>query len=417
MAVWLIAQQSLAYLPEWFGNSLQIATGYSSAQSLVGGEAGNRYWLFLLIVIGVLVIALTQLVRRFQVRAIPSVALVVLAAWFFTKEGFARLDWFHVNLAFFGLAVLIAAIPWQRPWIPAGIVGIAIALGAVITATGFSPVASHLGFLGTQTRQGLVETARIVRSSVDSSYRSQELDLAAAKIRAYDRVPDSVVTALRDAQVHADPTDIAAVWAYGLDWRPATIFQTYQANTSSLDHTNVESLRSDDGPDAVLRELHADSQDRVPAWESPNYMVQLTCGYRMIVEAQGWQALKRARNVCGRPRLISERRIGAGETVRIPRASRRTHVVVATFDYPKPVAERAVTSLIKPWRFPLVRANGQTWAFVTGTASDFHLLHVPTEIAGRRITNSGLDISRISFPDTPGDVTVRFYELPTADDD
>ena len=75
-----------------------------------------------------------------------------------------------------------------------------------------------------------------------------------------------------------------------------------------------------------------------------------------------------------------------------------------------------MTSLLKPWRFPHVRTDGQTRAFVTGTASDFHLLRVPHEIADRRITNSGLDIRSVSFPDTPGEVTVRFYELPTDED-
>ena len=75
-----------------------------------------------------------------------------------------------------------------------------------------------------------------------------------------------------------------------------------------------------------------------------------------------------------------------------------------------------MTSLLKPWRFPSVRTNGQTWSFVTGTASDLHLLHVPQKIADRRIANSGLDIRSVSFPDAPGDVTVRFYELPTNGD-
>jgi hypothetical protein len=413
VVLWLVAQQSLADLPNWLGNSLQIAAGYSSAQSLVGGEQANRYWVMLLLIVGVLLLSLAQLVRRHQTRAIPSVALVVLASWFFTKEGFARLDWYHVNLAFFGLAVLIAAFPWERPWTPAGVLGVAVALGAVITATGFSPVGSHLGWLGDQSREGLVETARILRSSVDSSYRSHELDRAASRIRAYDGVPDSVVSTLRGAEVHADPTGIAAVWAFGLDWRPATVFQTYQANTSALDHVNADSLRSPYGPDAVLRELHPDSIDRVPAWESPSYMVALTCGYRMAFEAQGWQALERARDACGRPRLISEKRVGVGRTVRVPRARLRRDLVVATFDYPNDVVDQLAAFVLKPRNFARVRTNGQTFALVTGTASELHLLRVPRKIAGRRVTNGGLDIRRLSFPNADGAVTVRFYELQT----
>lgn len=71
-------------------------------------------------------------------------------------------------------------------------------------------------------------------------------------------------------------------------------------------------------------------------------------------------------------------------------------------------------NLLKPLRFPLVRTNGQSNAFVAGTASDLHLLHVPETIGKRRVTNAGLDIRSLSLPNAQSAVTVRFYELPTA---
>ena len=221
------------------------------------------------------------------------------------------------------------------------------------------------------------------------------------------------MTALRRAQVHADPTNIAAVWAFGLEWRPVPVFQTYQANTDSLDQANADSLRDRKGPNAVLREVHADALARIPAWESPNYMVTLTCSYRLTAEGQGWQALRRASDVCGRPRLISEQVLGGDKSASVPNPRHRSELVVATYDYPTSATERLLTSLLKPTRYPEVRTDGQTLAFVTGTASKFHLLHVPETIADRRVTNGGLDIKAISFPDAPGDVTVRFYEVPT----
>jgi len=39
-----------------------------------------------------------------------------------------------------------------------------------------------------------------------------------------------------------------------------------------------------------------------------------------------------------------------------------------------------------------------------------HLVKVPRTIDARRVTNAGLDIRHLSFPNASGPVTVRFYE-------
>jgi hypothetical protein len=86
--------------------------------------------------------------------------------------------------------------------------------------------------------------------------------------------------------------------------------------------------------------------------------------------------------------------------------------VVATFDYPTSTAQRLFTAFLKPTFDPLVRVDGVTYDFVVGTASDVHLLHVPSTIGKRRVPNAGLDLRRISFPNAPGPVRVRFFALP-----
>jgi hypothetical protein len=239
------------------------------------------------------------------------------------------------------------------------------------------------------------------------------LHIAASKIQAQDRVPNTVLAGLRDAPVHADPTEIAAVWAYGLSWRPVPVFQTYDAYTLSLDQANADSLRSSDGPTAVIRELGADPLGRNSAWASPNYMVALTCSYRITAETLRWQALRRTSNACGPPRPISEKVLSGGESALVPTARNPADLVVATFGYSSSAPERFVTSLLKPFHLSTVLTNGEAKAFVAGTASHFHLLHVPATICTRHVTNGGLDIRSLSFPNTQSAVIVHFYDIST----
>ena len=86
---------------------------------------------------------------------------------------------------------------------------------------------------------------------------------------------------------------------------------------------------------------------------------------------------------------------------------------MASFDYPTSFVERLATAALKPLHHPVVRLNGRSYEFVRGTATAPHLVRVPKKLANRRITNAGLRVRTISFPDADEDVHVRFYELPT----
>ena len=253
LTLWTVAQQSPADITEWWRRSLQVAGGYSAAMARF---PGSGYWLVWLVAVAVLCCALWRLVRHHQARSLPSVALVAFAVWFFTKEGFTRLDPLHFKITALGLAVLIAAITWERRWIPLGVLGMAV-VGVAIVAT---------GGLATHPTQGVGEAGRILRSTIQPSFRTSELTAARRSLDAYYGISKRVVTRLRGAEVHADPTEIAAVWAYGLRWRPVPVFQTYSAYTPFLDQVNADSLRSRDGPNAVIRQ--ADPRHylgRVPA--------------------------------------------------------------------------------------------------------------------------------------------------------
>jgi hypothetical protein len=396
--------------------SLQLSAGYSASMATRAGLSGGKYWVFWAIAAAAIGVGLVRLVLTEHAAAVPTVALVVLAAWYFTKEGLTRLDTPHASVVYVGIAALVVAIPWGRRWMAVGIAGLAISLAGVVVTAG--PVGSAPGRvrdLVTQPRHRLGEAERIVRAVVQPSFRSD--DLLRARYIIATVYPFSLPLArdLGNARVHADPWLIATVWAYDLPWTPVPVFQTYSAYTSALDDLNADSLRDGDGPDVVIRQQHPyRALGRVPAWESPDYMVALTCGYEITADTSRWQVLRRTASACRAPRLISRRVVHGSDTVSVPAATDVRDIVVAAFDYPRSAAEQLVTLLLKPFRLPTVVTNGAKTGFVAGTASQLHLLQVPETIGTRRITNAGLDIKTLSFPNAPGDTAIRFYEVATS---
>ena len=411
---WLASGQSPRDIPDWLRGSARLSAGYSSAMAISAGFQGKRYWLLLFVIGAVLAFGVGLLVRDNRARAVPTVAITTLAAWFFMKEGFTRLDPEHAIIGYLGIGMLIVVLPWPRNYRLIALAGIAVTL-----VTGVQAAAGGVGYptgirnLAAGPGHSLGNVARIVRSTVVPSYRSRELARARQSLEAYYALPGSVAATLQHARVHADPWDIAAVWTYGLDWRPVPVFQSYSAFTSTLDRLNAERLQARNGPDAVIRPQnpYLSIDGRLAAWESPGFMVALTCSYAMTAETTHWQVLERASNACPASHPVGDVVVRPGETARVPRARNPDDVVVATFDYPTSAIDKIATTLFKPLRLPVVDIDGAQDSFIAATASQPHLIRVPEAIGSRKVTNAGLDIRSLSFPNAKGAVTAHFYEL------
>jgi hypothetical protein len=319
--------------------------------------------------------------------------------------------------------VLLATLSWRPGRTAIGVAGFLLALVATVAALAESPspetgepgglsrVPSTVVDVVTRAPTGTLNSARVARAVIQPEYRASQLDGARREIRRKIPIPTDVIESLRGDEVHASPADIAAVWAYDLAWRPATVFQEYSAYSDYLDDLNADSLRSATGPDAVLHTRYGIDY-RIPEWQSPHAMLELTCSYVRATEDRRWDALRRSRDRCGVPQMLSEVTVGAGVPIEVPRASSDDSIVTARFDVPLGLRERIATMLLKPVNTPSVEVDGQWHRFDMATDGQHHLLRVPREVAGAGVPAGGLDIESLRFPEADGDVTVRFYEIP-----
>jgi hypothetical protein len=406
VVLWLAAGQRLGDLPDWAPDAAAVASGYADAMALWGLPEA---WLVLLGLLALLTWRTVGLAREDLTARWPQVLLLAAASWFFVKAGFVRLDVGHAVIAYVGLAGLLVWFRWQ------GLLRV-VAVGAALVALPWS-VAVQARTDGTSVAledlvdarvDGLDALGGVARQVVDGDHH-QELLAEARSVAASQRaISSAVLAALEGRRVHADPVDIAAVWANDMAWQPEPVFQSYSAYEPRLDERNAEALASEGGPDAVLR-TEADVDDRFQPWEPPRTQLEVACRFRVAAEDEHWQALLRTDDRCGQPSLLDEVDAAAGEVVDVPEPSDDRHVVVASFSDPRGLIDAVLAAAAKPLHEHVVHVDGVAHRWVPATGGQPHLLHVPPELDGQALPDGGLDVQELRFDEA---VTVTFSELP-----
>ena len=339
---WLLAGQPLDLLPAWLQQSIDVASGYSSAMGHVPDDRPSLppQWAALGLVATVGMLGMGQLLtrelgRRAQV-ATGLVVLVTMASAYLASA--TRLDAGHAQFLLVTVFVvgvpLAAAISLPRwPWVPwvlvAGIAVAELAAGTAIVGRGWHstvvhPVAS-VRHLRQAADQVVVPAARAAvldgqRQPLITAYEGLipvwEHETQDPAVPAVTAPQPHVVAALRGARVHAEPWAVGLVWAHDLRWAPAPVFQTYSAYTPLLDELNARGLAGS-STTGILRQSAA-IDGKHPLWESPRYQVQLLCRFREVAADGVWQALRRVPDRCGPAQQIGQVSAAPGVPVPVP---------------------------------------------------------------------------------------------------
>lgn len=404
VVLWLATGQSLGDLPVWLRRSTELVAGYGAAMS--GPTTTWRYLLLALPLLAVVVAGSVEAVRRWGRRAWGFVAVVLLSTWLVAKESYVRFDVYHAPLVMAFAVLLVVALPWSRSrrWRAVAFGALAFCLVVFVADVGGGTprvVASRA--------DSAAELARVARASVDTAYFERRRE-AAAVANGF-ALPPEVVDALRDERVHTDPGDMGTIWRNALTWDPAPVFPPYAAYTRHLDRINADAIEDPDGPTAVLWRTEV-IDGRYPRWESPDYQVALVCNFETVAQAGAWQALRRVDDACGEATPLGSTTVRAGEAVDVPDPTRADRLVVARFDLGSSVVDRAVSTVLRPRRVPWVVIDDRRYFFVTGTASNDHLVRQPAVVDDRQLPVGLVDVQALRFEGVDGPVTVEFYEIP-----
>lgn len=410
LVVWVGTGQSLRDLLQWLRGTAELASGHVSAMNV--GD-GSRWWEYVvvavIVVIGAVLVFDAKSRRSLKLKAsqrastVVAVAVAVIIGWFVFRQGFT-LHGPRTRLAFFAAAwILVGLAPWRRLSEQRRI-GL-VALTAVAACCFVIAAGSLVRLVNPLTPVGdAVESARLVLSS---GYRDMRVEDARRQMRVDYGVPASIIDRIGETPVLIDPYEISAAWAYDLEWVPLPTIQRYLGYTEYLDQLNAQLLGSARAPQFVLRQRFAVIQQRYAPAESPSYVTDLFCNYRVVDTSDRWDLLERSANRCGKSITITTQRVNPGEVVEIPR--RPGAATLFSVDFDDSLRNRVASMILKPFSNPHIEINDQRFRMLPATSSSPALIYPGDAADWDEGTGLVADAQTLTV-DTPADIT--FYAVP-----
>ncbi len=413
--LWLGARQSLAEVPQYLADSVQLVLGYPAAVAIEQPGRGAEYVYGGAAALGIALLALLE------GRSLPLprrwVLVLLLAAYvgLLFRHGFTRHDE-HSLFAFFA-PVLVAAVALVRPGRRMVAAGVAIPL--------------VLGCLSQRDASDLfrvnpdraIDSARFLLSAdTRSSIRHANRMI----FRLRHAVPAEALARIGAAPVHIDLSETSVAWAYPrVNWRPLPVLQSWNAYTTRLDDKNADFLASGSAPRYVLWRAQTGASDRNGRLDSPSAMGELLCRYRQEGAYESWLLLERVPRRCGAPVGLGAETAAFGRPVSVPTGGSRPNMVVARFtEVDQPLSQTVAGLLLKPQVVHIGLGQGRVSRFLTGNAGSLHVLRVPsclgydstlfdsTPYETVALARGDPRIAAAGGPEQSGSFEVRFFSVP-----
>jgi hypothetical protein len=433
LGLWVILGQRLTDLGTFVAGTYQIVAGYNDAVGTV--LLANRTWIGIVLVavaalvvwsgwwtsrdwprprrIGLLLLGLVigfAMWKTVVVRDHASyVFATAMAAMFVFSRGFERRTWLIGVLA----------------------VGVALTSSAAIEPGDYANVVGSFRSIAFEIRDAIVpgrgtRAAAATRDQLGSRYRLDAASLAA----------------IGHATVTIDPLYMSAAFAYPeLNWKPLPVFQSYSAYTPALDQLNADLLRSDSGPERILRSFRASTlRDLLRLWlgrplkpgevyaatvdghfrwfEQPATTLAMFCRYSQVAATSSWQVLARTGRTCRPPEPLGTVSAQAGAPVTVPLETRPDRFVIVKITGMEPSLLGRVRAALTRGQDWWIRLDDSRYRLIQATAADGLLMAVPPAADGSPPFAFGPPIQTIAVAaglsgrDSSATLTYEFLSVP-----
>ena len=401
VAFWLFTGNPLGGLPGWVEATAHVFGGYTQTMATDNhARLAQAVWAACLLLVAIALLALH--LRRSR-PALWLAAVVYTAA--FLKEGFVRHD--GHDLTFFGaFGVGLVAIAWEDR--RARRLALATLLATICAVLATPDVHLRDLFRPVASASQALDDARLVAvpSRLDGAIASSR-----AAVRKEYALDPRILASLRGRTVDVVPLETAAVWAYGLRWRPEPVLQDYAAYDGYLDRANAGAILRR-GADRILLQLLWPVTDGThPLLEAPATVLARVCHYRMLQAVGTWAVLARGPNRCGIPERLGSATARAGHAVSVPAPPRSDELVYARIRLRHPFVDRVAALLFKPFQLPDIVLGSVRYRFVAASAANPLVLRLPAAHDLPEAYKRSVDYRHFTLLDVPSPFEVEFFAV------
>ena len=278
----LILDSSMPPIMTYLTTSWEIASGYSSAMSLIGVRRVLLIGIACYILFAIMAFLLSK--KRVTNFAIPFLFASLLSF----KHGFVRQD-DHI-FAFFIIIVFIASL-YLASCYQIKITPIHLFIYMLIYLLSFSVFTIELNEIRRLSRLKpsyvLTNTNKIINLSLGRLSPDVFPGFAdpLKEVKSKLSLPETIKNIIKDRPIDIVPFELSLAPANNLNWQPRPIFQSYLAYTMGLDNINYLSLSENPRDYIIYRFIDID--ERHPFFSEPKTFFYLFCNYQPTNKTQG----------------------------------------------------------------------------------------------------------------------------------
>jgi hypothetical protein len=147
------------------------------------------------------------------------------------------------------------------------------------------------------------------------------LNSVKANVRNEYQLSPLLAQDIGNSSVDIFPWDIALLWAYGMNWSPRPMFQSYNAYTGWLDHINAVHLSGPDAPNYILF-AYGSIDSRYPLFDEPETFRTILCRYQYVASDANFALLQLSpTNRCENAIAIAETFGNMGDWIPVPKGN------------------------------------------------------------------------------------------------
>lgn len=345
IACWVLAGQPVADALGYLGGSAEIAAGYTEGMSAWGPSEEPALAAVVMLALAAWWVLESRPDLHARARAPVSAVVVILFLVF--KSGFVRHDG-HVlrtAAAYFTLALAASALASGRPRTitRTALLGVGLLGSTALTAIVVPRYAGKPTFFADLVAAVPVAT----RTALDLGHRQETFREGHARVLAGIRSAFPLPPLRGSVDVY--PWAAAVALAYGADYAPRPVLQSYQANSPALLERNAAFLRGPHAPATILFDV-ATIDHRLPSLDDGLSWPELLTRYDVVGEAPPFLVLERAavpRRYRIEPMRLLTRRLN--QRIAIPPRVRDVRDPVwAVIELKPTVGGRIGSALLKP---------------------------------------------------------------------